>query len=74
MAVPIVDMSVYGASLALIGGYQFYLRLRLRNDSNYTIQSINKAAREAWVENIMADKSRGLLGAILLKKIVPDPH
>ena len=67
MAVPIVDMSVYGASLALIGGYQFYLRLRLRNDSNYTIQSINKAAREAWVENIMADKSRGLLGVQTLR-------
>jgi len=67
MAVPIVDMSVYGASLALIGGYQLYLRIRLRNDNHYTIQSINKAAREAWVDNIMSDKTRSLLGVQTLR-------
>jgi uncharacterized membrane protein len=67
MAVPIVDMSVYGASLALIAGYQLYLHIRLRNDSHYTIQSINKTARKAWVDNIMSDKSRGLLGVQTLR-------
>lgn len=67
MAVPIVDMTVYGASLALIGGYQLYLRIRLRNDTHYTTQSINTAAREAWVDNIMSDKSRGLLGVQTLR-------
>ena len=67
MAVPIVDMSVYGASLVLLGGYQLYLRIRLRNDNHYTIQSINKSAREAWVDNIMSDKSRSLLGVQTLR-------
>lgn len=67
MAVPILDISTYSASLALIGGYQLYLRFRLRRDRTYTIQSINATARSAWVENIMADKSLGVLGVQTLR-------
>jgi len=67
MATPMIDISIYVASLVLIGGYQFYLRFRLRNDNTYTIQSINKAARVAWVDNIMSDKNRGLLGVQTLR-------
>jgi len=70
MAVPTVEMAVYGASLALIGSYQLYVRFRLRNDTHYTIQAINKAARAAWVDNIMSDKNRGLLGVQTLRNAI----
>ena len=67
MFVPNLDVDAYVASLVLIGGYHLYLRLRLRRDLTYTIQSINNTARTAWVENIMADKSNGLLAVQTLR-------
>lgn len=67
MAVPILDVSIFTASLAMIGGYHLYLRMRLRKDHSYTIQSINATARVAWVDNIMSDKSNGVLGVQTLR-------
>jgi uncharacterized membrane protein len=56
-------------SLAIIGGYQLYLHLRLHRDPSYTIQAVNNAAREAWVHNIMgsADKGRDILAVQTLR-------
>jgi uncharacterized membrane protein len=67
MAVPILDVSIFTASLVMIGGYHLYLRMRLRKDHSYTIQSINATARVAWVDNIMSDKSNGVLGVQTLR-------
>ncbi len=67
MAVPILDVSIFTASLAMIGGYHLYLRMRLRKDHSYTIQSVNATARVAWVDNIMSDKSNGVLGVQTLR-------
>jgi uncharacterized membrane protein len=67
MAVPILDVSIFTASLAMIGGYHLYLRMRLRKDHSYTIQSVNATARIAWVDNIMSDKSNGILGVQTLR-------
>lgn len=67
MAVPYFDIGAYLASLALIGGYHLFLRMQIRRDPSYTIQSINNTARSAWVENIMSDKSNGLLAVQTLR-------
>jgi uncharacterized membrane protein len=67
MTVPFSDIGIYIASLLLIGGYHLYLRIRLRRNRAYTIQSINYNARVAWVENIMSDKSRGILAVQTLR-------
>jgi uncharacterized membrane protein len=48
-----VNALAFAISLALISGYQLYLRYRLRHDPAYTIQAINAQAREIWVESIM---------------------
>ncbi|MBI5462787.1 MAG: DUF599 domain-containing protein [Gammaproteobacteria bacterium] len=58
----------FGLSLALIFGYHFYLRYRLRHDPSYTIQAINNLARETWVENIMIDREKqGVLAVQTLR-------
>ena len=67
MALPLLDIGIYAGSLALIGIYHLYLRLRLRRDHSYTIQSVNNAARKAWVDNIMSDKSNGVLAVQTLR-------
>lgn len=67
MAVPILDVGIFTASLAMIGGYHLYLRMRLRHDHSYSIQSVNATARVAWVDNIMSDKSNGVLGVQTLR-------
>ena len=67
MLLPSFDISAYLISLALIGGYHLYLRIRVRHNRAYTIQSVNNAARAAWVENIMADKTQGILAVQTLR-------
>jgi uncharacterized membrane protein len=67
MVVPHIEITAYIFFLALVGGYHLYLRWRLRHDKAFTIQSVNRAAREAWVENIMSDKSIGILGVQTLR-------
>jgi len=56
-----VDIFAYLFSFALIGSYYLFLRNRLNKDRTYTIQSVNKDARAAWVDNIMSDQSRAIL-------------
>jgi uncharacterized membrane protein len=63
----LADIAAYGFSFLLFGGYHLYLRSRLRRDRAYTIQSVNNHARVAWVENVMSDKSRGILGVQTLR-------
>ncbi len=67
MAVPFFDIGSYLVSMALIGGYHLFLRMRIRRDPSYTIQSINNTARSAWVENMMTDKGNGILAVQTLR-------
>lgn len=67
MTPTMIDISTYTFSLCLIAGYHVYLRARLRRDPSYTIQSVNNDARTAWVENIMAEKSNGILAVQTLR-------
>jgi uncharacterized membrane protein len=62
----IIDVSTFALSLCLIAGYHIYLRIRVRRDPSYTIQSVNNDARTAWVENIMGQKN-GILAVQTLR-------
>jgi uncharacterized membrane protein len=62
-----IELSTYIFSLCLIIGYHLYLRANLRRDRSYTIQSVNSRARKAWVDNIMSDRSIGILGVQTLR-------
>jgi uncharacterized membrane protein len=61
------DLLAFIASLALLGAYHVYLRIQLRRNPHYTIQSVNNTARAAWVENIMANSSKDVLAVQTLR-------
>jgi uncharacterized membrane protein len=62
-----IEISAYLTSFILIGSYHLYMRNRLRRERLHTIQSVNTLARTAWVENIMSDKSNGILAVQTLR-------
>ncbi len=47
--------------------YHIYVGGCARRDPHCTIQSVNRSARRAWVENIMSDQSLGILGVQTLR-------
>jgi len=61
------DLIGFGLSAALLAAYHLWLALRLRQDSSYTIQAVNRAARAAWVEDIMAHPEKAILGVQTLR-------
>jgi uncharacterized membrane protein len=67
-------LSEYGGDLisftlcsVLLILYHVYLGIRLRKSPEYTIQAVNWAARRAWVEGIMGDPQRAVLGVQTLR-------
>ncbi|MEJ2529365.1 MAG: DUF599 domain-containing protein [Gammaproteobacteria bacterium] len=67
MAPYFVDIGTAAISIALIAGYHLYLQARVRRNPSYAIQSVNNDARNAWVENIMGDKSNSILAVQTLR-------
>lgn len=61
------DAAAVLLSLSLIVGYHLYLRWRLRHDSAYTIQSINKQARKSWVQSLMDRPGQEVLAVQTLR-------
>jgi len=62
-----VNALVFTLSLALVIGYQLYLRYRLRRNPAYTIQAINAQAREVWVESVMTAPGKEILAVQTLR-------
>lgn len=62
-----LDALAVAVSVAAIGGYHLYLRLRLARDPNYTVQAVNREARRRWVERVMADEGNTILGVQTLR-------
>lgn len=54
-------------SALLLGAYHVYLRVKLRHNPQYTFQSVTHAARIAWIDIIMADDHKGILGVQTLR-------
>jgi uncharacterized membrane protein len=51
----------------LLLAYYAYLGFKLRKNPEYTLQAVNRAARRAWVEGIMGDPERAVLGVQTLR-------
>ena len=62
-----VDALALLVSVAVVGGYHFYLRRRLARDPNYTVQAVNREARRRWVQHIMSSESNSILGVQTLR-------
>lgn len=68
MIIPFAGDAIgFVVSIALVASYHLYLRARLRNNPNYTIQAINHAARASWVEYVMANSSKDILAVQTLR-------
>jgi len=50
------DLFAFALSVVMLGGYQLFLRYKLRRNPTYTIQAVNAIARAAWVESIMRER------------------
>lgn len=61
------DLICFLGSLAILLAYHIHLNLRVRQNPRYTIQSINSAARTAWVAHIMATPSKDILAVQTLR-------
>ena len=61
------DLLSFGASLALVIGYRIYLFLKLRQNPHYSFQAINRTARRQWVEDIMREPGRTIVGVQTLR-------
>lgn len=64
----------YGADLLwvvsgvlVLAAYHLYLRGCSRRNPHCTIQSVNRAARRAWVEHMMSDPGHGILAVQTLR-------
>ncbi|MBI4665830.1 MAG: DUF599 domain-containing protein [Nitrospinae bacterium] len=51
----------------MLAAYQLYMRLKLRGDPAFTIQSVNFKVRQAWVEKVMADTGKDVLAVQTLR-------
>lgn len=63
----LTDVISLAISTVLLAAYHLYLLLKLRQNPQYTFQSVTRAARKAWVQGIMEDPNRGLLGVQTLR-------
>jgi uncharacterized membrane protein len=63
----LTDVVSLAVSATLLAAYHLYLRFKLRQNPHYTFQSVTRAARKAWVQGIMEDHSKGILGVQTLR-------
>lgn len=61
------DILGVAVSFLLLMIYHGYLYMRLRRDPHYTVQSVNRVVRRAWVESIMKDDSKPILAVQTLR-------
>jgi uncharacterized membrane protein len=61
------DIAGFIVSALLIVAYHIYLRHKIKLDPAYSVQSVNRIARTAWVETIMEDEKNGVLAVQTLR-------
>ena len=64
------DAGAFSVSLLMLFGYQFYLRWRVRNQPDYTVHSVTRAARAKWVEQVMTVRGMEVLAVQTLRNSV----
>ncbi|NEV63453.1 DUF599 domain-containing protein [Thiorhodococcus minor] len=61
------DLIWLGIGVSILVAYHLFLAIRVRQNPNFTVQSVNRKARRSWVQNIMADPSHAILGVQTLR-------
>lgn len=61
------DIAGFIVSALLTIAYHIYLRHKIKLDPAYSVQSVNRIARTAWVEAIMEDEKNGVLAVQTLR-------
>lgn len=61
------DFASFTVCVALVVAYHVFLRRKVKKDPTYTVQAVNKIARTAWVETIMADEKNAVLAVQTLR-------
>ncbi|WP_420476564.1 DUF599 domain-containing protein [Noviherbaspirillum sp. ST9] len=62
-----LDTVAVAISVTLIASYYIFLLSRVRRDPDYTIQAINHKARTLWVEAVMRDRTKDIMGVQALR-------
>jgi uncharacterized membrane protein len=63
------NLIAVGLSIGLLIAYHWFLDVRVRRDSTYTIQAVLKAGRTAWVVRMMEQKE-GILAVQTLRNSI----
>jgi uncharacterized membrane protein len=61
------DIVALAISALLLFLYHLYLRNRLQRNPHYTVQAVNRYTRTQWVNSIMGEESRLILGVQTLR-------
>ena len=61
------DIVGFLVSALLVVAYHLYFRHKIGLDPAYSVQSVNRIARTAWVETIMNDEKNGVLAVQTLR-------
>jgi uncharacterized membrane protein len=64
------DLLAVALSGLMIGAYYVHLRIRVRRDPTYSIHTVNETARRLWVENVMANPSKDVMGVQTLRNFI----
>jgi uncharacterized membrane protein len=64
------DLLALGASVAMVGAYYLYLRMRVRRDPTYSVHAVNERARRLWVEHVMVSGSRDVMAVQTLRNFI----
>ena len=64
------DLIVFALSVAMVGGYYFFLNLKVRKNPTYTIHGVNALARALWVEHVMRNNAKDVMAVQTLRNWV----
>lgn len=61
------DLISFMLSVLVLVAYHLYIRYKMKKNPAYTVQAVNIIARTAWVETIMKDSGKEVLGVQTLR-------
>jgi uncharacterized membrane protein len=67
------DLLAVLVSIALLAGYELFLRRKLKDNPMYAIQAVNARARAAWAEGIMQGEGKEVLAVQTLRNSIMGP-
>ncbi|MBK1722066.1 hypothetical protein CKO23_07340 [Thiocystis violacea] len=61
------DVIWVGVGVCILLSYHLFVAVSVWRNPNFTVQSVNRKARRAWVHHIMAEPANGILGVQTLR-------